>query len=170
MLFRSAIHVEEKELYRLLMTGHFMNSVVMLDVGGASVRTLPKDVAFDPVTDRPVHADFLRISEHATVTVSVPVRFIDEEECPGIKRGGVLNVVRHEVELVVDAASIPDEVVVSLKGFDVGDTVHVSAVSLPAGAKPAIDDRDFTIATLVAPSALKSAEGDTETPAAEGGE
>lgn len=162
----AAIHVEEKELFRLLMTGHFMNSVVMVDVGGTAVRTLPKDVAFDPVTDRPVHADFLRISEHATVTVSVPVHFIDEDECAGIKRGGVLNIVRHEVELVVDAADIPDDVTVSLKGFEVGDSIHISAVSLPAGAKPAIDDRDFTLATIVAPSALKSSEGE----AAEGGE
>ena len=155
----AAIHVEEKELYRLLMTGHFMNSVVMIDVGGATVRTLPKDVAFDPVSDRPVHVDFLRISEHATVTVQVPVRFTDEEASPGIKRGGVLNVVRHELELVVDAAEIPDDVEVSLKGFNVGDSIHISNVTLPKGAKSAIDDRDFTIATIVAPSALKSSEG-----------
>ena len=164
----AAIHVEEKELYRLLMTGHFMNSVVMIEVGGATVRTLPKDVAFDPVSDRPVHADFLRISEHATVTVAVPVRFTNEDASPGIKRGGVLNVVRHEVELVVDAADIPDDVEVSLKGFDVGDSIHISSVTLPKGAKSAIDDRDFTIATIVAPSALKSSEGgETEEGAAE---
>ncbi len=163
------VHVEEKALYRLLMTGHFMNSVVMLDVGGAQVRTLPKDVAFDPVTDRPVHADFLRIGEHSTVHVSVPVHFVDEDDCPGIKRGGVLNIVRHELELVVDAAEIPDDVTVSLKGFDVGASIHISAVTLPKGAKPAIEDRDFTIATIVAPSALKSSEGDNET-AEEGGE
>lgn len=162
------VHVEEKALYRLLMTGHFMNSVVMLDVGGAQVRTLPKDVAFDPVTDRPVHADFLRIGEHSTVHVSVPVHFVDEDDCPGIKRGGVLNIVRHELELVVDAAEIPDDVEVSLKGFEVGASIHISSVTLPKGAKSAIEDRDFTIATIVAPSALKSSEGDSETPAAGG--
>ena len=156
------IHVEEKELYRLLMTGHFMNSVVMIDLGGESVRTLPKDVAFDPVSDRPTHADFLRISEHATVTVQVPVRFTDEELSPGIKRGGVLNIVRHELELVVDAANIPDDVAVSLKGFDVGESIHISSVTLPQGAKSAIDDRDYTVATIVAPSALKSSEGGAE--------
>ncbi|MBA4041593.1 MAG: 50S ribosomal protein L25, partial [Sphingobium sp.] len=126
---------------------------------GQSVRTLPKDVAFDPVTDRPVHADFLRIGEHSTVTVEVPVRFTDEALSPGIKRGGVLNVVRHEIELIVDAALIPDDVEVSLKGFDVGDSIHISSVTLPNGAKSAIDDRDFTIATIVAPSSLKSSEG-----------
>ena len=161
------IHVEEKALYRLLMTGHFMNSVVMIDLAGASVRTLPKDVAFDPVTDRPIHADFLRISEHATVTVNVPVRFVDEALSPGIKRGAVLNIVRHELELIVDAANIPDDVTVSLKGFDVGESIHISAVTLPEGARPAIDDRDFTIATIVAPSSLKSSEGEAEAAATE---
>lgn len=155
----AAIHVEEKALYRALMTGHFMNSVVMIELDGQSVRTLPKDVAFDPVTDRPVHADFLRIGEHSTVTVEVPVRFVDEAASPGIKRGGVLNIVRHEIELIVDAALIPDDIEVSLKGFDVGDSIHISSVTLPNGAKSAIDDRDFTIATIVAPSSLKSSEG-----------
>ena len=160
------IHVEEKALMKLLMTGHFMNSVVMVEgAAGAPIRTLPKDVAFDPVTDRPVHVDFLRIGEHATVTVAVPVVFTDEEEAHGIKRGGVLNIVRHELDLVCDAAEIPDEVIVSLKGYEVGDTIHISNITLPRGATPAIDDRDFTIATIVAPSALKSSEGDTETPA-----
>lgn len=158
----AAIHVEEKELYRLLMTGHFMNSVVMIDVAGEQVRTLPKDVAFHPVTDRPIHADFLRIAEHATVTVQVPVRFVDEDLSPGLKRGGVLNIVRHELELIVDAANIPDDVAVSVKGFDVGESIHISAVTLPEGAKSAIDDRDFTIATIAAPSALKSSEGAAE--------
>lgn len=158
----AAIHVEEKELYRLLMTGHFMNSVVMIEVGGEQVRTLPKDVAFHPVTDRPIHADFLRIAEHATVTVQVPVRFVDEALSPGLKRGGVLNIVRHELELVVDAANIPDDVLVSVKGFDVGESIHISSVTLPAGARSAIEDRDFTIATIAAPSALKSSEGAAE--------
>jgi len=151
-----SIHVEEKELVRQLMTGHFMNSVVMIDVGGKPVRTLPKDVAFDVVTDRPLHVDFLRIGEHTTVHVNVPVVFTDEEESKGIKKGGVLNVVRHELELVVDAADIPSEIQISLKGLDVGDAIHISNVKLPKGAKSAIDDRDFTIATVVAPSALKS--------------
>lgn len=165
------IHVEEKALMKLLMTGHFMNSVVMVEgVGKKAVRTLPKDVTFDAVTDRPIHVDFLRISEHAKVHVNVPVVFTDDELAPGIKRGGVLNVVRHEVELIVDAASIPDQINASLKGLEVGDSLHISAVTLPEGATPAIDDRDFTIATVVAPSALKSSEGDTSTEAADAAE
>jgi large subunit ribosomal protein L25 len=156
----TGIHIEEKLLMKALMTGHFMNSIVMIDVGGQNIRTLPKDVQFHPVTDRPLHADFLRIGEHSEVHVSVPVHFVDEETSPGMKRGAVLNVVRHELELVCDAALIPDEIAISLKGLDVGDSIHISAVTLPAGSKSAITDRDFTIATLVAPSGLRSSEGD----------
>ncbi|MAW98847.1 MAG: 50S ribosomal protein L25/general stress protein Ctc [Sphingomonas sp.] len=158
------IHVEERALMKLLNTGHFMNSVVMIDTGdGKPVRTLPKDVTLHPVTDRPTHVDLLRIDEHAKVHVNVPVTFTDEDLAPGIKRGGVLNVVRHELELVVDAANIPDEIEISVKGFDVGESIHISHVKLPKGAESAITDRDFTIATLVAPSAMKSSEGEETT-------
>ena len=159
----TSIHLEEKALVKALGTGHFMNTVVMIN----GERTLPKDVHFHPVTDRPVHVDFLRISAHTTVTVAVPVVFVDEEEAPGLKKGGVLNVVRHELELVCDASDIPSEVTISLKGLEVGDSLHISAVTLPKGTTSAIDDRDFTIATVVAPSALKSSEGDTSTEATE---
>ena len=124
------------------------------------------DVSFDVVTDRPIHVDFLRIGEHSSVHVNVPIVFTDEEQSPGIKRGGVLNIVRHELELVCDAAEIPDDIQISLKGVDVGDSIHISAVTLPKGVTSAITDRDFTIATVVAPSALKSSEGDNETAAA----
>jgi large subunit ribosomal protein L25 len=152
-----SIHVEEKALVKALMTGHFFNSVVMIDGAAKSaVRTLPKDVAFDPVSDRPVHVDFLRISEHAKVTVAVPVVFTDEDESRGMTRGGVLNVVRHDLELTCDAAEIPESIEISLKGLDIGDTIHISDVKLPKGVESAIDDRDFTIATLIAPSAMKS--------------
>ena len=163
-----AIHVEEKALIKALSSGHFMNSVVMIDGVGEAVRTLPKDVQFHPVTDRPLHVDFLRIGEHSKVHVAVPVVFTDEEKSPGLKRGGVLNIVRHELELVCDAAEIPDEITISLAGSEVGDSLHISAVNLPQGAASAIEDRDFTIATIVAPSALKSSEG--EAAAAEGEE
>ena len=159
-----AIHLEEKALVKMLHTGHFMNSVVMIDAGGAPVRTLPKDVQFHPVTDRPLHVDFLRISEHAKVTVGVPINFTDEDKSKGLKRGGVLNAVRHELELVCDAAEIPEEVEISLAGLDIGDSLHISAVTLPKGTQSAITDRDFTIATIVAPSGLKM---DAEDAAAE---
>lgn len=159
----AAIHLEEKALTRALATGHFMNTVVVV----AGARTLPKDVAFDPVTDRPVHVDFLRIDEHATVHVSVPVVFTGEADAPGLAAGGVLNIVRHELELVVDAAEIPSEVTISLVGKQLGDSIHISEVTLPAGAAPATTDRDFTVATIVAPSAMRAEGADAETPGAD---
>lgn len=161
------IHVEEKALVKALMTGHFMNSVVEITVGGKVTRTLPKDVAFHVVSDRPIHVDFLRLSKDATVHVSVPVHFANEEASPGLKRGGVLNIVRHELELICDATKIPEEITIDVTGYEVGDSIHISNVTLPAGSSSAITDRDFTIATIVAPSALKSSEGDNEQ-AAEG--
>ncbi|MBB4085269.1 50S ribosomal protein L25/general stress protein Ctc [Sphingomonas carotinifaciens] len=150
----AGIHLEEKELVKALMTGHFFNSVVMLN----GERTLPKDVAFHPVTDRPLHVDFLRIGEHSTVTVAVPVVFTDEDESRGLKQGGVLNITRHEVELVVDAANIPAELTISLKGREIGDSIHISDVALPKGAQPAIEDRDFAIATIVPPTVPTAAD------------
>jgi large subunit ribosomal protein L25 len=161
-----AIHVEEKELRRQLGTGHFFNSIVELTVGGETVRTLPKDVAFHPVSERPLHADFLRISANAPVEVLVPVLFINEAKSPGLKKGGVLNIVRHELDLICEADKIPDDIAIDVSGVDIGESIHISSVTLPAGSRSAITDRDFTIATIVAPSALKSAEGDNETPAA----
>ena len=152
------IHVEEKELIRQLMTGHFMNSIVKIEVGGQTVRTLPKDVALHPVTDRPTHVDFYRLARDAKVEVSIPVVFTDEAASPGLKKGGVLNVVRHELELVCEADKIPGEIEISVEGKEVGDSIHISEVTLPEGSVSAITDRDYTIATLVAPSALKKSE------------
>src|SRR3546814_14464888 len=108
-----------------LMTGHFMNSIVMIDVGGKQVRTLPKDVAFHPVKDRPIHADFLRISKDAKVQVAVPVVFINEEASPGLKRGGVLNIVRHEFELVCYSDKMPDDIKIDVTGYGAGDSIHI---------------------------------------------
>ena len=182
----SPVHLEERALVKALSTGHFMNTVVMV----AGTRTLPKDVAFHPVTDRPLHVDFLRISEHATVTVQVPVHFIDEDESVYLRQGGVLNIVRHEVEVVCDASQIPSEITISLKGREVGDAIHISDVTLAEGVKPVVEDRDFTIATIVPPTvptaedealeaevaeaqaaeAVEGAEGEGEAEAAEGGD
>ena len=157
------IHVEERLLRRMLGTGHFTNSIVMIEVGGKKVRTLPKDVQFHPVSDLPLHVDFLRLAKDATVEVSVPVLFINEEDSPGLKRGAVLNIVRHELELVCDADKIPDDIRIDVTGLDVGDSIHISSVTLPAGSVSAITDRDFTIATIVAPSGMRSEVGDTAT-------
>jgi large subunit ribosomal protein L25 len=154
------IHVEEKELVRQLNIGHFSNSIVLIEIGGKTVRTLPKDVAFHPVNDRPVHVDFLRLAKDAKVEVLVPVVFKNEEASPGLKRGGVLNVVRHELDLICKADKIPSEIEIDVTGREVGDSIHISHVALPAGSESAITDRDFTIATIVAPSALKRADAE----------
>jgi large subunit ribosomal protein L25 len=169
-----SIHVEEKLLSKILSTGHFMNSVIMIDFEGKPHRTLPKAVDFHPVTSRPIHVDFLRIGEHTKVTVAVPVRFDNEEASPGLKRGGVLNVVQHEIELVCDAANIPNEIHIPLDGLEIGDSIHISQVRLPEGVNPSNQDEDFTVATIVAPSAMKAEEEEAapegEVPTVEGEE
>ena len=168
-----SIHVEEKLLSKILSSGHFMNSVIMIDLAGETHRTLPKAVDFHPVTSRPVHVDFLRIGEHTKVYVAIPVRFDNEEDSPGLKRGGVLNVVQHELEIVCDAANIPNEIHISLEGLEIGDSIHISQVKLPEGVTPSNQDEDFTVATIVAPSAMKAEEEEaapaSEVPTVEGG-
>ena len=161
-----AIHVEARALNKLLGTGHFMNSLIQVEVNGEKTRTLPKDVAFDPVTDRPLHVDFFRLAKGAKVQVDIPVVFINEEASPGLKRGGVMNVVRHELELMCDADHIPDQIEIDVTGLEIGDSIHISNITLPAGSESAITDRDFTIAGVTAPSALKSSDDE----AAEGEE
>jgi large subunit ribosomal protein L25 len=156
-----SIHVELKELTRQLGTGHFFNSLVEIEVGGKTIRTLPKDVAFHPVTDRALHADFLRISKDHKVHVNVPVVFANEDASPGLKRGAVLNIVRHELELVCDPDKVPHDIIIDVTGLDVGASIHISHVTLPEGSASAITDRDFTIATIVAPSGMRSSDGDT---------
>jgi len=168
-----SIHVEEKLLNKMLSSGHFMNSVVMIDFQGKAHRTLPKAVDFHPVTSRPIHVDFLRIGEHTKVHVAVPMRFDNEDASPGLKRGGVLNVVVHELEIVCDAAHIPAEIHISLEGLEIGDSIHIGQVKLPDGVTPANTEEDFTVATIVAPSAMKSEEEEAapagEVPTVEGG-
>ena len=157
-----AIHVEARALNKLLGTGHFMNSLVEVDVNGVKTRTLPKDVAFDPVTDRPLHVDFFRLAKGAKVQVNIPVVFINEEASPGLKRGGVMNVVRHELDLMCDADHIPDQIEIDVTGLEIGDSIHISHITLPEGSESAITDRDFTIAGVTAPSALKSSDDASE--------
>lgn len=158
------------EMFQQVKTGRFLSTLVDLEVDGTTVRTIPRAVQFDPVRDFIIHADFLRLGAGARITVEVMVRFRNADTSPGIKRGGVLNVVRHEIELSCPADAIPEEIVVDLAGLDIGDAVHISHITLPEGSTPTITDRDFTIATLVAPSALKKAEGDTSQADAAAGE
>jgi large subunit ribosomal protein L25 len=156
------IALEQHVFNRHLHTKGFFTHVFDLTVDGRTHRVLPRDVQFNPVTDMPIHVDFVRVASGATVTVQVPCEFVNAERSPGIKRGGVLNVVRHEVEVDCPATAIPDRIVIDLTGYDIGDSVHISAVTLPEGVKPTITDRDFTVATIVAPSGLKSEEAATQ--------
>ena len=151
------ISLEAVQFTRVLHKPGFFTHLYDVTVDGVTTRTLPRDVQFDPVTDRPLHVDFLRVSETTEIVVKIPVEFVGHEASPGLKRGAVLNIVRHEVELHVRANNIPEHLTVNLDGVDVGASIHISSVALPEGARPVID-RDFTIATVAAPSGLKSEE------------
>jgi large subunit ribosomal protein L25 len=148
------IAIARKLVWRQVETGHFLSTVYMLDIGGEKTRVIPRDVQLDPVRDFPLHVDFMRVSKSSRIDVEVPVHFLDEEKSPGLKRGGVLNIVRHTIELTCPADAIPESIEVSLAGLNIGDSVHISAISLPANAVPTID-RDFTIASIASSAAMK---------------
>ena len=152
------VTLDPRELDRELNTGGFMATIYDVQIEQDKERVLPRDVQFDPVTDRPIHVDFLRVSATTSVTVQVPVNFLNEEESPGLKRGGLLNVVRHEIEMICRADAIPSAVEVDLTGLDIGDSIHISMISLPDGVAPTITDRDFTVATIAAPTVAQEEE------------
>ena len=156
----------EKEMNRR----GFFSRVFDLDVDGAAHKGLIRDVQIDPVTMRPIHADFLRVSKTAKVTVHVTVQFVNEEASPGLKFGGVLNIVRHDVELLCPAMSIPSSLEIDLTGKEVGDSIHISEITLPEGVTPVIKDRDFTIATIAAPTVQKAISEEEEAVEGEGEE
>ncbi|MBD9648029.1 large subunit ribosomal protein L25 [Ensifer sp. KUDG1] len=159
-----SIALSTKEVTMKIHAGGFMTTVATIDVNGEKIRVLPKDYQLDPVRDFTMHVDFLRVSKDSQVTVAVPVHFENEEKSPGLKAGGVLNIVRHDVELNVSANDIPEFLTVDLSGLKVGDAIHISNIKLPKGATPVITDRDFTVATIVAPAGgvKEEAEGEAE--------
>jgi len=142
------ISLPQRETTRRLHAGGFLTHLVEIDIGGETIRAIPKDFQLDPVRDFLIHVDFLRVGEGARLTIAVPVHFKNHADSPGLKRGGVLNVVRHRIDMVVPADAIPEFVEVDLAGLDIGDSVHISAIPLPAGVTPTIRDRDFTVATI----------------------
>ena len=150
-----AIIIEQKILVRHLSTGGFFNTLFDIDVNGELNRVLPRDVQLHPVTDVPEHVDFLRVSATTKVSVEVPVEFIGDDVSPGIKSGGVLNVVRYSVEVSCTPDLIPSNLLLDLSSAEIGDSLHISAVNLPEGVTPTISDRDFTIATIVAPTVVR---------------
>jgi large subunit ribosomal protein L25 len=150
-----AISLEPRELARMLARPGLFATLVDINVNGASLRTLPRDVQYHPVSDAPLHVDFMRIGAGAQVTVTVPVVFINHERSGGLRRGGILNIVRHGIEMVCSVDNIPDRLVVDLDGLDIGDSIHIGAVTMPEGARPVIQERDFTIASIAASSAVR---------------
>ena len=164
------IALDANELKKIYQSGGFLSTVYEITVDGAKQRVLPRDLQLDPVKDYIVHVDFLRIGRGASVTVEVAVEFINDETCPGLKRGGVLNIVRHAVELQCPADAIPDHLIVDLASFDIGDSINISAVTLPANVTPTITDRDFTIATIAGAMAEEPAEGEEAEEEAPAGE
>lgn len=149
------IVVEQKILVRYLSTGGFFNTLFDIDINGELNRVLPRDVQLHPVTDVPEHVDFLRVSATTKISVEVPVEFVGDDVSPGIKSGGVLNVVRYTVEVSCTPDLIPSSLLLDLSSAEIGDSLHISAVNLPQGVTPTISDRDFTIATIVAPTVVR---------------
>lgn len=153
-----AISLDADRTRHLILGGHFLTTLFAIDVGGSSVRAIPRDYQLDPVKDTPLHVDFLRIAEGQTIEVEVPVHFLNQAGSPGLKAGGTLNVVTHAIGLEVPADAIPDSIEVDLAGLTIGDSIHISQVKLPAGAKVTVTDRDFTVATIAPPTVLTAEE------------
>ncbi|MEZ2130552.1 MULTISPECIES: 50S ribosomal protein L25/general stress protein Ctc [unclassified Sinorhizobium] len=148
-----SIALNTNEVTKRIHAGGFMTTIAMIDVDGKKYKVLPKDYQLDPVRDFTMHVDFLRVSGNTQVTVEIPVHFVNDEKSPGLKAGGMLNIVRHEIEVHCPADAIPDAFTIDLTGLKIGDSIHISSVTLPKNVSLVIADRDFTIATIVAPAA-----------------
>ena len=163
-----SISLKKLHLQDLIKTKTFMSKVVELEIDGSTEKVLPKEVAYDPVSDEPMHIDFMRIVKGATLILEVPVHFINSEKSPGLKKGGVLNIVRRKVQLKCPAENIPNEIIVDLDNTEINTSLKISSVKLPENVTPTITDRDFVIATVVAPTILVEPEKTDEAAAAEG--
>ena len=164
------ISLSTKEVKSLIDQENFLSNIISLKIDGKSMNVLPRDVAFDPISDNPIHVDFLRIVKDAKIILEIPVKFINNETCPGLKRGGVLNIVRRKVELKCPTENIPAELVVDLEGLEIGASIKISSINLPENVKPTIQGRDFVIATVAAPTIFKEPEKPAESETAEGAE
>ncbi|MEM6665092.1 MAG: 50S ribosomal protein L25/general stress protein Ctc [Pseudomonadota bacterium] len=161
------IAIERRIIAKQLNTGQFLSTVYNINVSGKKTRVIPRGFELDKVKDFPIHVDFLRIAADAVVTVEIPVQFINEDVSPGLKRGGMLNVVRHAVEVNCPADQIPDHFVADIGELDIGDVVHISAIALPENVEPTITDRDFTVATIASPGGGAEAADDGDAESAE---
>ena len=164
------ISVSQKLIKSLLEKENFLSNILTLSIDGKSQKVLPREIKYDVVSDEPIHLDFLRVIPGATIILSIPVKFINHEKSPGLKRGGVLNIVRRKVELKCPSENIPTELVVDLDGVDIGESFKISSIKLPEKVVPTIQGRDFVVATLAAPTVMKEPEKPAEAEASEGEE
>ena len=162
------ISIDRMTIQKELKAGGFLTKIFSLDVDGKISLAIPRDVQFHPISDLPIHVDFLRLGADSKVVVDIPTTFINHELSPGLKKGGVLNIVRRTIQLNCPANNIPEEIVFDLEGLEIGDAIHISATRLPEGAEPTITDRDFTIGTVAAPTVVKEPEAAADDAAASG--
>ena len=162
------ISLKKLQLQDLIKTETFMSKVFDLDIDGSPEKVLPREIAYDPVSDEPIHIDFIRIAKGLILTLEIPVKFINSEKSPGLKKGGVLNIVRRKVELKSPSEKIPENLVIDLDGVDIGESFKISSIKLDSDVTPTIQGRDFVIATLAAPTVMKEPEKPAEAEAAEG--
>ena len=163
------IELEARVIRKIIHEPGIFSRLLKIAVGGEEITVLTRDIQFHPVSDEALHLDFLRVSEDSTIAVAIAVEFINEDKCPGLRIGGTLNVVRHEVELNCPADNIPEKITIDLEGVKIGESIHISAIELPEGVTPTISDRDFTVATMQSPGGGVKNEDD-EDEAAEGEE
>jgi large subunit ribosomal protein L25 len=165
------VSIDGHTLFLKVGAGHFLTTLLTLDIAGKKTRVIPRDVQLDPVTDFPVHVDFLRLEEGATVRLDIPVRFKGQEASPGLKKGGVLNIVRHEIGLICPAETIPNTIDVDVSALDINESIHIDTLTLPEGVRPVIRGRNFTICSIVAPTSvreeLRAAAAAADAPAAD---
>ena len=164
------ISIQLKEIKNIVNSDTFLSKVLELDIDGKKEKVIPRDVAYNVVSEEPIHIDFMRIVSGKKIILEIPVKFINHPDSPGLKRGGVLNIVRRKVELKCPAESIPDEIIVDLVGTDIGTSIKISSVNLPENVVPTITDRDFVVATVAAPTVIKEPEKPAEETPAEGAE
>ena len=164
------ISITTKELKNLINKENFLSNVISINLDGKEQKVLTRNIAFDTVTDEPIHFDLMRIVKGGKIILEIPVKFINNELSPGLKRGGVLNIVRRKVELRCPAENIPTELVVDLEGLDIGTSIKISSISLPENVTPTIQGRDFVIATVAAPTVVKEPEKPAEAAEGEAGE
>ena len=164
------ISVEKKLIKNILNSDSFLSSVLDLDLDGNKLKVIPRDVAYNVISDEPIHIDFMRVVPGTKIILEIPVKFINNSECPGLKVGGVLNIVRRKIELKCPAEIIPEEIVVDLKGLEIGTSIKISSIKLPENVTPTILGRDFVIATVAAPTIMKEPEKPADGAVAEGTE